>query len=127
MVFLVLADSPCYCGRELKSRESLAMDARVSRDGRRLHSKCGSVRANALLHHRANVSSCSRFRRALCIWVSDAISDNGAASQSVPSRRLRCLLPRTLRRDSSGRVDVGDLVHRETEPSSLLKRLGLAN
>jgi len=41
MVFLVLADSPCYCGRELETRESLVMGASVRRAALQMQSGAG--------------------------------------------------------------------------------------
>jgi hypothetical protein len=59
------------------------MGASFRRDGRGLPSQCSPVRANPLLSDWSFASSCSRFRGIV------GMENCGAASRSVPPRRLR--------------------------------------
>ena len=66
---LVSAYRPRNRRLHLESRESLDMGACFSRDGRRLPSKCGTVRASALLRYRTAIPPRGGFCRTVGIGI----------------------------------------------------------
>jgi len=86
------------------------MGASFRRDGRGLLSKCNTVWTNPLLHHWSFVPSCGRFRSTV------GMGNGGAASRSVPPRRLRHVLPRSMCRDSVRQIPKGSVILSVSRP-----------